>query len=360
MFETFKIGALKMSQELDFIVFICRCQPPNNAHFQIIKNALNEAKEVIIALGSYNTAVTIKNPFSFETRKQLILASFHPSIDQPRMHIIPVRDYMYNDTVWITSLQNKISEIIGNSKSVKLIGHFKDDTSYYLKFFPQWELIEQECIYSPSNGKRIDSTIIRNRLFEENDFKNCHINHLTNHIVSDFLALFMQTEQFKNLQNEYQYIQNYKKAWALAPYPPTFVTTDCIVVQSGHVLVVKRKVNPGKNLYALPGGFLNPSEHIIDGAIRELKEETKININKVILKKNVKDVHVFDHPNRSMRGRTITHAHLIVLDSGKLPEVKGADDAQEAKWLSFNDLAYEEINFFEDHFHMINFFIHKI
>lgn len=339
--------------QTDFIVFICRCQPPNLAHFKIIERSLIEAKHVIIALGSYRTATTIKNPFDFNTRKNLILDSLGVT-DKNRVTVIPIRDYMYNDTVWITNLQNKISEIVGESKNVKLIGHFKDDTSYYLKFFPQWELINQECIYDEKLG-RIDSTKIRTALF-----KFGKITDLTNLTVNCFLKRFAETEKFIELQKEFDYIEDYKKKWDMVPYPPTFVTTDCMVVQAGHVLVVKRKVNPGKGLYALPGGFLNVGERIEDGALRELREETKINLLDPVLRRNIRDVHVFDHPNRSLRGRTITHAHLIVLENGKLPFVRGSDDAQEAKWLSFSDLADQEENFFEDHFHMINYFIHKI
>ena len=58
------------------------------------------------------------------------------------------------------------------------------------------------------------------------------------------------------LVEEQAYIKRYKDIWADAPYAPTFVTTDAVVIQSGHVLLVKRRTAPGKGLWALPGGFL--------------------------------------------------------------------------------------------------------
>jgi bifunctional NMN adenylyltransferase/nudix hydrolase len=338
--------------QTEYAIFICRCQPPSVVHFQTINTALQLAKKVIIVLGSYKSACTIKNPFTYETRKELIFNSYTNEL-KDRIITIPMRDYMYNDNMWITSLQNKISEVTNGSTSIRLIGHFKDDTSYYLKFFPQWELINQDCVYD-ENRERIDSTKIRTSLFK---FENT--TRWTNSVVNTFLSQFKTTDVFKNLQKEFDYIETYKKQWEKSPYPPTFVTVDCTVIQSGHVLVIKRKTNPGKGLYALPGGFLNIGETIEDGAIRELKEETKIDVHKLILRKSIKNVHVFDHPNRSMRGRTITHNHLIVLDSGDLPKVKAADDAAQALWLSFNDLIHEEEKFFEDHFHMINYFIYN-
>lgn len=54
-----------------------------------------------------------------------------------------------------------------------------------------------------------------------------------------------------------------------------FVTVDSIVLKSGHVLLVRRKSAPGKNLFAFPGGYLQQNESLVDCAIRELREETE-------------------------------------------------------------------------------------
>ena len=113
--------------------------------------------------------------------------------------------------------------------------------------------------------------------------------------------------------------------------------------------MVKRKFNPGKGLYALPGGFIGQQEKLEDSMLRELKEETKIKVDKPILRRSIKEVKVFDHPNRSERGRTITHAHLIDLGEGPLPFVKGADDAEEARWILIADLYRMEEELYEDH-----------
>ncbi|MGI9055864.1 MAG: bifunctional nicotinamide-nucleotide adenylyltransferase/Nudix hydroxylase, partial [Pyrinomonadaceae bacterium] len=73
-----------------------------------------------------------------------------------------------------------------------------------------------------------------------------------------FLEVFKTTEYFPYLKGEFEYIQKYKEdtQFKNVPYAPVFFTTDAVVVQSGHVLVVRRKVHPGKGLLALPGGFL--------------------------------------------------------------------------------------------------------
>jgi bifunctional NMN adenylyltransferase/nudix hydrolase len=160
--------------------------------------------------------------------------------------------------------------------------------------------------------------------------------------------------KFDRLRREYQHLLEYGKQWDGAPFPPTFVTVDAVVIRSGHVLVVRRGGKAGNGLVALPGGFLNQRERIVDGCLRELKEETGIKLPKDELKKNITDEKVFDHPERDLRGRMITHAFCIDLGHGELPKVKGGDDAAKAWWMPLRDLS--EDDFFGDHFHMINYF----
>jgi bifunctional NMN adenylyltransferase/nudix hydrolase len=159
---------------------------------------------------------------------------------------------------------------------------------------------------------------------------------------------------YENILNEYNMIKSYKKSWEAAPYPPTFVTTDAVVIQSGYVLMVKRKFAPGKGLWALPGGFLEQSETLIDGMIRELREETKLKVPVPVIKGSIKQQKQFDKPDRSSRGRTITTAFLVDLGYGELPKVKGTDDAEKAKWIPLGEVDREKC--FEDHFSIISHF----
>jgi bifunctional NMN adenylyltransferase/nudix hydrolase len=66
------------------------------------------------------------------------------------------------------------------------------------------------------------------------------------------------------------------------------------------VLVIERKINPGKGLFALPGGFLQADKEIYDSALKELYEETNIPLDKQKLKAALADSHVFAHPNRGV------------------------------------------------------------
>jgi len=132
---------------------------------------------------------------------------------------------------------------------------------------------------------------------------------------------------------------------------------DAVVIQSGHVLMIRRRSEPGKGLWALPGGFLNANtdRSVLEACIRELREETGIKVPAPVLKGNVKRNKVFDAIDRSARGRTITHAFHIELPDGELPRVKGQDDADKAKWVPISAVKSEDC--FEDHWEIIQYFL---
>ena len=85
-----------------------------------------------------------------------------------------------------------------------------------------------------------------------------------------------------------------------------------------------------------------------------MREETQLGLLDSTLEAAFKSAVVFDHPDRSLRGRTITHAHLFELGQCKLPEVHGADDAAQAQWVNIAHLQGMESQFFEDHFNIID------
>lgn len=134
------------------------------------------------------------------------------------------------------------------------------------------------------------------------------------------------------------------------------MTADPVTFCLGHVLLIQRAKAPGKGLWALPGGFVNASDPSIEDAmLRELKEETNIKVPVPVLRGSIKSSKVFDHKDRSARGRTITHAYNIVLNDKTLPKIRAADDAADAKWVPFNEIQSHWL--FEDHYDIIQHFL---
>ena len=332
----------------EYAIVIGRFQPFHLAHKQLLDKAYEVASRVIIILGSHQAAQTSKNPWTSQERIDMIVSGL--SDDQnSRTTFLPVRDYLYNENAWLSEIQQKVKVVTNNSKSIVLIGHMKDDSSSYLNTFPQWKFEE--------TASRLDlsATDIRHTLFTSENMDT--LRKLPEKVLS-YLLTWMETPAYTRLKEEYKYLQDYKARWAVAPYPVTFVTADAVVIKSGHVLVVKRGGNPGKGLIALPGGFVNPNESLDAACLRELKEETKIKVPESNLRNAMVANRVFDHPQRSLRGRTITHAYHFDLGKlGGLPTVKGSDDAEEAFWMPIGDVYSNETAFFEDHRDIILYFL---
>ena len=341
-------------EKFDFGVYIGRFEPFHVAHLASVNFALEQCETLIVVIGSCNKPRTTKNPWTAAERGAMILDSLTYE-QQQRIKFVLANDHLYNDNVWVTSVQRQVSEITTGgtehaSPTIALFGHEKDDSSFYLRIFPQWKFIETDEIKGVKGATEIRELYFRG----DAEFRG----YLPNAVIH-FLVKFRETPEFEKLKEEFHFIESYKEAWRGAPFPPMFVTVDAVVFKSGHVLVVKRKGNPGKGLPALPGGVLTQKETTRAGAIRELREETGIKVPNAQLSSAIVDSHVFDHPGRSLRGRTITHAFAIDLGTGELPRVRGSDDAEKAWWMPLNEVFASESSFFEDHFHIITHFAQK-
>jgi bifunctional NMN adenylyltransferase/nudix hydrolase len=372
-----------MHRDYSVAVIIGRFQPFHNNHAKLVEQGLRIADKVLILVGSAYAARSPKNPFTFEERKSMIMDCFPftmpvepgPAVSTKysgRIFVEPIRDYFYSDDVWLANVQTVCSNHIEDGETVALLGAYKDSSSYYLNLFPQWEYVP------PEYADMMDATSVREALFDVSYSKGWgdrgEVPKFTDETlekqdkffvenvpstVANFLRIFRDTTPFIALACEYEANEAYKKSWENSPFPPIFVTADAVVTCSGHVLVIKRGGNPGKGLLALPGGFVRENERVKPAALRELKEETRIKVDKIILESSIVDSEVFDYPARSLRGRTITHAFHVKLRDGKLPEVKGGDDATGAFWLPMMEVMRRADEFFEDHIHIINRFINK-
>jgi len=116
-------------------------------------------------------------------------------------------------------------------------------------------------------------------------------------------------------------------------YPHPSVTTDCVIFAFDgtklRVLLVQRGIEPYKGRWAMPGGFLRMDESAEKGALRELKEETGLRAA------YIKQFHTFTEPRRDPRERVITIAYYALV---KIQEVKGADDAADARWFALDEV----------------------
>lgn len=345
--------------EYDYLVFIGRFEPFHNGHAAVARLALSRARKLIFLVGSADTPRSLRNPWTVAERAVMIQAALDG--DAARLIIRPLRDHLYNEAHWIAGVQRAVADALRADGApadakVGLVGMDKDASSYYLREFPQWPLVDVQ------HTETLSATELRRYLFESGDLDfHGALLMLRGNVpapVYDMLEAFRKSAPaYGQLVGEYRFIEQYRAAWKDAPYAPTFVTTDAVVVHSGHVLLVRRRSEPGKGLWALPGGFVGQQQTLLDSCLRELREETRLKIPLPVLKGSLKGQQVFDHPDRSQRGRTITHAFHFEFAAGELPPVRGGDDADKARWIPVSEALDMGPQLYEDHLHILEFFL---
>lgn len=338
-------------------VVIGRFQPLHNGHLILLRQALAAAPLCLMVIGSAHQARTPKNPFTWEERAQMIRLAVAPE-DRSRLVFVPVRDY-YDEARWVAAVRRQVNDELaargaGPAPAITLVGHFKDATSEYLRGFPGWTLLSAERLPG------VDATSLRDALFGATGSIEAALAALVSVAPAstvNFLRAWAAQPFFADIAEEWRMLRHYREQWASAPYAPVFVTVDAVVRCTGQVLLVQRGQAPGKGLYAVPGGFVEQRETLYQSCLRELREETQLNLLELTMRQCLKEVCVFDHPDRSLRGRTITHAHYFDLGERELPGVTAGDDAQAAHWVPIEKLASLEDRFLDDHFHMLDHFL---
>lgn len=340
-------------KKYNLAVVIGRFQPVHNAHIALLARAGELADKILVIIGSDRRPRSYKNPWSGNERAAMLISALAEIGAETDAQCFYEKntDTIYNDQAWVSRIQKLVDQHSEAGDRIAIVGHEKDSSSFYLRMFPQWSF-ESQPLMEP-----LDATQIRDIYFSD----RANMNFLQGVVPAstlEFLEQFQKKPAYRELIEEKNFLIQYKRQFAQLPYPPIFVTADSVVVQSGHVLMVRRGAQPGLGQWALPGGFVNADSDasVFDAAIRELREETGIRVPERVLRGSVAGNRVFDAPDRSQRGRTITHAFYFLLSetAGALPKVRGSDDADRAIWVPIGSL--DPVEIFEDHFDVIQHF----
>lgn len=334
------------------LVLIGRFQPLHNEHLRVIEAALAQTEHLVIVLGSCNVPMTAKNPFTPGERTNMICAA----VSQPeKLSFVWSDDFPYDWVRWeteiINTVHNAVLDRLNEGLHVRLHGldqrnigllcpHKDKDTSEYLNLFECWEHVDVP-VASPMNA-----TDVRNHLF----FSSGKLPEMVPPAVVEFLDR-CDTKTMQYLKAEHNYISNYKKMWASAPFPPMFITVDNAVFHRDRVLLITRGGQPGNGLWALPGGHHEVGQTLWNSALRELQEETTLEG----VEKYFRYTDTFDNPSRSQLGAMVTHAfYFVIPDEVDVPLVKGEDDAEYAEWVPLEDIIPEMMH--DDHFWILERF----
>jgi bifunctional NMN adenylyltransferase/nudix hydrolase len=301
-------------------IFIGRFQPAHQGHIHALGLAASQVQKLYILVGSSNVCRSIKNPWTFDERKQMLHLKLH-NARITNYEIIPLNDYKYSDTQWMSDVRATIEHF--NMGSPILFGHMKEGNDY-LKWFPELEFRSIEAQYN------MNATQIRQRMFDLKD-----------------------PDMPETVLGDYQFYQNEKKLFKDYPFPETlnFNCADAVLECQGHVLLIQRKFSPGKDAWAVPGGFKNQRETFLDCAIRELIEETNVRVPEKVLRGSIVKTELFDNPNRSFgipRNTMAVYMRISPNPDYSLPRANGADDAAMCKWVPLTE-ALNSIEMYDDH-----------
>ncbi|MFK7753439.1 MAG: NUDIX domain-containing protein [Sedimentitalea sp.] len=356
-----------MTQDQTLAVFIGRFQPFHLGHLDVTRRALDVADSVLLLVGSSYRPRSWKNPFTYDERRAFIAAGTQ-GLEKP-VETLPLVDTLYNDRAWISNVRTAVmahmrrADLDPASTKVVLTGFDKDQSSQYLNWFPKWDMLEA----SPKShdGVILNATDLRHGLFlgDQAGFGDLSQRFGAAQVTPVMDWMVDNSEAVASIRAEGTFVRDYrvrtKAAEAVFGYAIPVNTADTVVVQSGHVLLVKRDLQPGKGLWALPGGHIDPGETALDAAIRELYEEAGLDMPKGAMRGRLRERRVFDHPERSEKGWVRTEAFVFELqDRAKLEKVKSGSDAAAARWVPITEITPDTL--FEDHFDIIHALVPEV
>ncbi len=123
--------------------------------------------------------------------------------------------------------------------------------------------------------------------------------------------------------------------------------TDAVLVEGGKILLIKRSKEPGAGLWAIPGGRIEDNETAEECMLREMKEETGLDIQIERM------VSLYSEPDRDPR-KIIAASYLVRRTGGRL---KAGDDAGDARWFDLEllpDLAFDHKRIISDALECMN------
>lgn len=301
-------------------IFIGRFQPVHQGHIHALGIAASQVDKLFILVGSANQCRSIKNPWTFQERSQMLRTKLHAAGIR-NYEVIPLNDYRYSNTQWMSDVRATAEHYEMGTPT--LFGHMKEGNNY-LTWFPDWKFKSIEAQYN------VNATDVRNAMFVEND------------------PLMPDT-----VKADWAFYQKEKVTFGNYPFPETlnFNCSDAILECQGHVLLIQRKFAPGAGAWALPGGFRNQRETFLDCAIRELIEETNVRVPEKVLRGSIVKTELFDDPSRSFgipRNTMAVYMRINPNPDFSLPRANGADDAALCKWVPLTD-ALNTIQMYDDH-----------
>ncbi len=282
--------------------FIGRFQPLHRAHVKIINSISKKVDYLIIGIGSSNKYRTVDNPFTLKERVDMLNETL--KIKNYTIKPIPDTDDYAGWVKHVLSIIGHVDIVFTGNKIVK-------------------ELFEREKIEVEMLESRgyVSATAIRDMIFNDEKWEKYVPEE-----VSTLVEKVGGVERIKTLMTLYK-----------NPIP----TVDVVIEANNGIVLIERKHEPFG--WALPGGHVNYGETVEEAAVREVKEETSLDI------KLLKLLGVYSDPKRDPRNHKISivflakaYGKLIAGDDAKRVGIFRPDELPE--------LAFDHRVILEDYF----------
>lgn len=154
-------------------VFLARMQPLHIAHLDIIEKALKECEKVYVCLGSANKVDMIRNPFTIEFRRQVLLEALMERVGVAftRVEVFEIPDWSYENDINETISWGRYFyyNVVSRIKSKRFAIYYNDDPSIInswfdceVKDFITLELLDRSQHYDGLSATKIRQAIIDN------------------------------------------------------------------------------------------------------------------------------------------------------------------------------------------------------
>lgn len=326
------------TKKYDFLVFIGRFQPFHNGHSYVIREALKETNKLILLIGSAKSPICYRNPFSYEDRCKIISLNLDETTRE-KVIFHPLNDFIYDDDAWVDAVYKGVNDLVADeSKKIGLIGHNKDETTYYLDLFPRWGYLEV------SNKSGISATPIRKSYFSDsnpNNYKNKNISKET----TDFLQNYSYSKKYDITRLEFASVDSFRASISNINILLQSNVISIILICDNKILLQTRNEFPGKNLLQPISGDILADKTIKESSLKIIKNKLCIGVKKLIYKEeNI----VFDYPKRSSLIRTIVNCFIVEIKKDECFNLKLSEDMS---WFNISEIKEKMV--YEDYFFII-------
>lgn len=357
MVQTSSIPVQDAARRPVLAVFIGRFQPFHAGHKAVMDHAAGFADRIVVLIGSAFRPRSPKNPLTYSERASWIAA--HLQDATVPVAVTPLVDTLYDDAAWARNVRSAVDWHLRDEGldpaqvDIVLTGYEKDKSSAYVRWFPDWGW--NGAAPYLHEGETVSATGLRQAFFglaEVTDAARAELSARYGALSVQLMEGWMaaagsvgDTLRAETLAVEHGKARHraLREAWG---YPIPISTVDTAVICDGHILLVRRGQGPGIGLLALPGGHFDQGETAQEAALRELREETGLDLSD----HDPTERRVFDHPDRAERGWIRTEVFVYRI-AGPLPEVAAGDDAAEAFWHPLSTVTSDSL--FDDHYDIL-------